>query len=39
MKKKENFIKYFTDNVDEFELPAYVCQAMLNLIKLANMSE
>lgn len=28
MKKKENHIKYFTDNVDEIELPAYVCQAM-----------
>jgi hypothetical protein len=27
MKKKENYIKYFTDNVDEIELPAYVCQA------------
>ena len=39
MKKKENYIKYFTDNVDEFELPAYVCQAMFNLMKLANMSE
>ena len=39
MKKKENYIKYFTDNVDEIELPAYVCQAMFNLMKLANMSE
>ena len=39
MKKKENYIKYFTDNVDVFELPAYVCQAMFNLMKLANMSE
>ena len=39
MKKKENYIKYFTDNVDEFELSAYVCQAMFNLMKLANMSE
>ena len=39
MKKKENYIKYFTDNVDEIELPAYVCQAMFNLIKLENMSE
>lgn len=39
MNKKENYIKYFTDNVDEIELPAYVCQAMFNLIKLANISE
>lgn len=39
MKKKENYIKYFTDNVDVFELPAYVCQAMFNLMKLTNMSE
>ena len=39
MKSKENYIKYFTDNVDEIELPAYVCQAMFNLMKLANMSE
>ena len=39
MKKKENYIKYFTDNVDVFELPAYVCQTMFNLMKLANMSE
>lgn len=39
MKKKENYIKYFTDNVDEIELPAYVCQAMFNLMKLANMSK
>lgn len=39
MKKKENYIKYFTDNVDEIELPAYVCQAMFNLMKLANMIE
>ena len=39
MKKKENYIKYFTDNVDEIELPAYVCQAMFNLMKLASMSE
>ena len=39
MKKKENYIKYFTVNVDEIELPAYVCQAMFNLMKLANMSE
>ena len=36
MKKKENYIKYFTDNVDKFELPTYVCQAMFNLMKLAN---
>lgn len=39
MKNKENYIKYFTDNVDEFELMAYVCQAMFDLNKLANMSE
>lgn len=39
MKSKENYIKYFTDNVDEFELPAYICQAIFNLNKLANMSE
>ena len=39
MKKKENYIKYFTDNDDKFELPAYVCQAMFNLMKLANISE
>ena len=39
MKKKENYIKYFTDNVDEIELSAYICQAMFNLMKLANMSE
>lgn len=39
MKKKDNYIKYFTDNVDEIELSAYVCQAMFNLMKLANMSE
>lgn len=39
MKKKENYIKYFTDNVDEIELPVYVCQAMFNLMKLANTSE
>ena len=39
MKNKENYIKYFTDNVDEVELMAYVCQAMFNLMKLANMSE
>ena len=39
MKKKENYIKYFIDNVDEIELPAYICQAMFNLMKLANMSE
>ena len=39
MKKKENYIKYFTDNVDEIELPAYISQAMFNLMKLASMSE
>lgn len=39
MKNKENYIKYFTDNVDVFELLAYVCQAIFNLMKLANMSE
>lgn len=39
MKKKENYIKYFTNNVDEIELPAYVCRAMFNLMKLANISE
>lgn len=39
MKKQKNYIKYFTDNVDEFELPAYICQAMFNLMKLASMSE
>ena len=39
MKKKENYIKYFTDNVDEIELPAYICRAMFNLMKLANISE
>lgn len=39
MKKKENYIKYFTDNVDEIELPAYVCRAMFNLMKLANINE
>lgn len=39
MKKKENYIKYFTDNVDVFELPAYACQAIFNLMKLANISE
>jgi len=39
MKKQKNYIKYFTDNVDDFELPAYVCQAMFNLMELANMSE
>ncbi len=38
MKKKENYIKYFTDNVDVFELPAYACQAMFNLMKLTNMN-
>lgn len=39
MNNKENYIKYFTDNVDEIELPAYVCQAIFDLIKLTNMSE
>lgn len=39
MKNKANYIKYFTDNVDEFALPAYVCKAMFNLMKLTNMSE
>lgn len=39
MNEKENYIKYFTENVDEIELPAYVCQVMFNLMKLANMSE
>lgn len=39
MKKKENYIKYFTDNVDEIELPAYICRAIFNLMKLANISE
>ena len=39
MKNKENYIKYFTDNVDEFELPAYVCQAIFDLSKLSNISE
>lgn len=39
MKNKENYIKYFTDNVDEFELMAYICQAMFDLNKLTNMSE
>lgn len=37
MKKKENYIKYFTDNVDVFELPAYACQAMFYLMKLTNL--
>lgn len=37
MKKKENYIKYFTDYVDEIELPAYVCQAMFNLMKVTNL--
>ncbi len=39
MNKKESYIKYFTDNVDVFELPAYTCQAIFNLMKLTNMSE
>lgn len=39
MNKKENYIKYFTDNVDVFELPAYACQVMFNLMMLTNMSE
>lgn len=39
MKKEENYIKYFTDNVDEIELPAYICRAIFNLMKLANISE
>lgn len=37
MKRKENYIKYFTDYVDEIELPAYVCQAMFNLMKVTNL--
>lgn len=37
MKKKENYIKYFTDYVDEIELPAYVWQAMFNLMKVTNL--
>ena len=39
MKKQKNYIKYFTDSVDELELPAYVCQAIFDLSKLSNMSE
>ena len=39
MKKQENYIKYFTNSVDELELPAYVCQAIFDLNKLSNMSE
>lgn len=39
MNKKENYIKYFRDNVDVFELPAYACQIMFNLMMLTNMSE
>lgn len=39
MKKKENYIKYFADNVDEIELLAYICQSMFNLMKLFNMNE
>lgn len=39
MNKKENYIKYFIDNVDVFELPAYACQVMFNLMMLTNMSE
>lgn len=39
MKKKENYIKYFTDYVDEIELPAYVCQALLLVLKQAQVIE
>ena len=39
MKKQENYIKYFTNSVDELELPAYVCQAIFDLSKLSNISE
>lgn len=34
MKNKENYIKYFTDNVDEIELMAYVCQAVNDTIRM-----
>lgn len=39
MNKKKNYIKYFTDNVDVFELLAYARQSMFNLMNLTNMSE
>lgn len=39
MNKKENFIKFFTDNVDLFELLAYALQSIFNLMNLTNMSE
>ncbi len=39
MKKQKNYIKYFTESVDELELPAYVCQAIFDLSKLSNISE
>ena len=39
MKKQENYIKYFTNSVNELELPAYVCQAIFDLSKLSNISE
>lgn len=39
MKKQKNYIKYFTNSVDELELPAYVCQSIFDLSKLSNMSE
>ena len=39
MKKQKNYIKYFTESVDELELSAYVCQAIFDLNKLSNMSE
>lgn len=37
MNKKENYIKYFIDNVDVFELSAYAWQAKFNLMKLTNL--
>lgn len=39
MKKQKNYIKYFTNSVDELELPTYVCQAIFDLSKLSNISE
>ena len=39
MKKQNNYIRYFANNVDDAELYAYINEAIFDLIELTNMSE
>ena len=37
--KEKQDIRYFVDNVDEIELPAYVCEAIFDINELYDLSE